>query len=458
MVLLMEWESYVGRLRHKVRDGIHGLIEFNNLEKSLIDSAPFQRLRSIHQLATCYQVYPGATHKRFEHSLGVMSVADRIYGSLFDREIFDDVRSRIAEEISEDQKGYWRRVVRIAALLHDLGHLPFSHAAEKELLSTGWNHERITAEFIRHSEVADHLRGDRPPIEPEDVVDLAWDPRKRAALEPNYNLSPWKTLLNEIITGDTFGADRIDYLLRDSWHAGVEYGRFDAHRLLGGLCVVIHPENDEVALGLDIGGIHSAEALLLARYFMYKQVYFHDVRRVYDLHLKDFLKAWLESGHFPYDWKELIKFTDHRVLADLWAASSDSSHSLHGLAQRLVARQHFRTVYELLSTHKKKCPTVFQDLLDLVKKEFGEENVRSDIYPPKKETNNFPVVTADGGVVSSLRVSDVIANIPAIEFGFIFVAPEIKAEAKRKIDDHLRRVLKNRRPSSRKEKGSSDGI
>src|SRR4051794_11597962 len=88
-----------------------------------------------------------------------------------------------------------------------------------------------------------------------------WDVRKRAKVDPKFALSPWKTLLNEVITSNTFGADRIDYLLRDSWHAGVAYGRFDHQRLIDGLRTAIDPATEEITLGLDIGAIHSAEAL-----------------------------------------------------------------------------------------------------------------------------------------------------------------------------------------------------
>src|SRR6516225_3422067 len=168
---------------HEVRDGIHGFVRFNNLEKELIDSAPFQRLRCIHQLAMCYQVYPGATHRRFEHSLGVMEMATRIFDNIFGGRLADDVHHRVAHELVDEQRGYWRRVVRVAGLLHDLGHLPFSHAAEEALLPEGWNHERLTAAIIRESEIADILRKCRPIIEPEDVVDLSWDVQKRAKTE-----------------------------------------------------------------------------------------------------------------------------------------------------------------------------------------------------------------------------------------------------------------------------------
>ena len=113
--------------------------------------------------------------------------------------------------------------------------------------------------------------------------------------------------------------------------------------------VVVDTSNDEIALGLDIGGIHSAEALVLARYFMYTQVYFHDVRRAYDLHLKDFLQAWLPDGKFPCDWNEMLRYTDHEVLVDLRKASASADHQHHTLAGRMMSRRHFRTIYELLS-------------------------------------------------------------------------------------------------------------
>ena len=326
------------KVRHEVRDGVHGFVSFNNLEKRLIDSEPFQRLRCIHQLAMGYQVYPGATHTRFEHSLGVMEVADRIFHAVFDVTVPDPVRERIADELEPRRKENWRQIVRVAALLHDVGHLPFSHAAE-EVLPVGWNHERITAEIVRHSEIARILEGDS--IRPDDVVDLCWDLKKRFRVEQDVNLSPWKTLLNEIITGNTFGADRIDYLLRDSWHAGVSYGRFDTGRLIGGLRAVIHPDNQEIALGLDVGSIHSAEALSLARYFMYTQVYFHDVRRVYDRHLRDFLQAWLDGGKFPSSWERIMEYTDHEVTAAIRSSAAQSDDRLKVLAGRLISSMAF---------------------------------------------------------------------------------------------------------------------
>ncbi len=429
------------RVQHEVQDGLYGRIQFDSLERRLIDSAPFQRLRHIHQLAMCYQVYPGATHKRFEHSLGVMEVASRIFDTIFDpRNVRDNIRERIAEELEPQQIQYWKRVVRLAALLHDIGHLPFSHAAEKELLPSGWNHERITVEMLRHSEIADILREASPPVRPEDVIDAAWDISKRVNVEA-VTLSPWKTLLNEILTSNTFGADRIDYLLRDSWHAGVPYGRFDTNSLISGLRVIIDPDDQEIAIGLDIGGIHAAEALLLARYFMYTQVYLHDVRRAYDAHLKAFLQGWLDEGKFSGEWRDMLRVTDNDVLVALHRAALDETDPFHAPAALLMNRKHFRTVYSQVAAHKLRCPTVLDDVLTYAQEHFGSENVLKDHYLAKSEPNEFFVLTTSNSIENARQISGIIDNVPVMEVGFIFVEPSLEEQAKRQIDAHLKTLL-----------------
>src|SRR6059058_2083331 len=120
---------------HEIRDPIHNFIRVETEERRILDSRPFQRLRYIHQLAMTYLVYPGATHRRFEHSLGVMELATRIFDVVTDKaNITDDVRELLPEVDDDFKRTYWRQVLRTAALCHDVGHLPFSHAAEKDLL------------------------------------------------------------------------------------------------------------------------------------------------------------------------------------------------------------------------------------------------------------------------------------------------------------------------------------
>ena len=116
----------------------------------------------------------------------------------------------------------------------------------------------------------------------------------------------------------------MDYLLRDSLHAGVAYGRFDHHRLVDTMRILpsANEESDEPTLGVEIGGIHSSEALLLARYFMFVQVYLHHVRLAYDFHLKQFLQAWLPGGGFPTDVNSHQELTDNEVLTAILAGLS----------------------------------------------------------------------------------------------------------------------------------------
>lgn len=338
------------KIFHELRDPLHVFVRFDTGERSVIASEPVQRLRHIHQLAMSYLVYPGATHKRFEHSLGVMELAGRVFDSVVANSAGDSaVCDAFPELKNKDALSYWRRVLRVAALTHDIGHLPLSHAAEKELLPEEWSHERLTAELIRNSELTDILRALRPSIDVEDVVKLALGPKKAAELD--LTLSPWETFLAEIIVGDAFGVDRMDYLLRDSLHAGVAYGRFDHYRLIDTLRLLLPPAPEAMplpddqmpppqpdpVLGLEEGGLQSGEALLIARYMMYSQVYFHHVRRIYDIHLQEFLSNWLEDGRFSIEPKAHLAIADNEINAALLKGAKDQAHKASSFAERIVS-------------------------------------------------------------------------------------------------------------------------
>jgi len=236
-------------------------------------------------LALTHLVYPGATHKRFDHSLGVMELAGQVFDVITNPDhVTDTIRNQIPEIQNRAKLPHWRAVLRMAALCHDVGHLPFSHAAEEALLPDGWNHEQLTRAIIESNEMQGIWGSLRPRLESSDIVKLALG-KKEAK---NLNFTNWETILSEIITGDAFGVDRMDYLLRDSHHAGVAYGKFDHHRLIDTLRILPSPQEDdgsepgEPMLGVQEGGLHAAEALMVARYFMYAQVYFHPIRRIYD--------------------------------------------------------------------------------------------------------------------------------------------------------------------------------
>src|SRR5208283_5430312 len=183
---------------------------------------------------------------------GLFRVFDIVTSPLNVKDEFGNSLSNLS---NPDALRYWRRVVRIAALCHDIGHLPFSHAAEKELLPPGWNHERLTREIIHSPEMEQLFHRMTPPLRPEDVEKLAVGQKEAKDL----SFSTWETILSEIIVGDAFGVDRMDYLLRDSHHSGVAYGRFDHFRLIDTLRIL--PSGDrqsgQPTLGVEEGGLHS---------------------------------------------------------------------------------------------------------------------------------------------------------------------------------------------------------
>src|SRR5205823_5125476 len=141
---------------------------------------------------------------------------------------------------------------------------------------------------------------------------------------------------------DVFGADRMDYLLRDSHHAGVTYGRFDHYRLIDTLRILpsVSEEGAEPTLGVEKGGLQSAEAHLLARYFMYAQVYLHPIRRIYDIHLKDFLRETLPDGVFRPEPDEHLKYTDDEIVVAIRQAALNPSAEGSDPAKRILNREH----------------------------------------------------------------------------------------------------------------------
>jgi hypothetical protein len=303
-------------------------------------------------------------------------------------------------------------MLRAAALCHDLGHLPLSHAAE-ELLPNGWNHEYFTVAFI----LSEPIRGilmERLRVTPRDVAKLAVGPEKfrkivnslRELGRHEYEVEnkflqevdPWEGVLSEIIIGDAFGVDRIDYLLRDAYHANVAYGQIEYRRLIESIRILpSHSEGSEYVLGVLEGGVRSVQELLWARYLMYNELYFHPVRRIYDIHLRDFLQEWLShhflDGRFPTDLDTYLQMTDHDVESAIQKASMDPRAPGHEAALCITNRKkHYRLVYRPRASHiKEKVDwSPVQLVYDAICKEFGEEIAK---FEPFKIRGNNPEFT-----------------------------------------------------------------
>jgi HD superfamily phosphohydrolase len=448
----MNWSAPLPGM-HEIRDPIHTFIRLDDEERKIVDSQPVQRLRQIHQLATSYLVYPGATHRRFEHSLGVMELAGRAFDVVthpdnVHRELPDELQAWLLDRTKSEERLYWRRVLRAAALCHDIGHLPFSHVAEGSLLPEGWRrHEQYTVALIRSNAMQALWHSPRPQLDTEDIAKLSVGQEHF----PSAVLSDREAILSEIIVGSAFGADRMDYLLRDSLHAGVAYGRFDHARLIDTLRILPQPaaedetRSQEPQLGVTDGGLHAAEALLIARYFMFTQVYFHRVRRIYDIHLRDFLADYLKTagvdGRFPVDLERYLALTDSEVLSALNAAARDPDLPGHEPARCIVHRQHYRLLWERSPTDARTNPNLGGVILAEAEMVFGQEALRRDPYAEKNAAIDFPVVLGDGEVVSARSRSDMLSRLPTSAFDFIFVRPDVAAEARKWLRDNWQRLL-----------------
>ena len=240
---------------HEMRDPIHGFIKLSKKERYLIDTKVFQRLRRIRQLAMTFLVYPGAVHTRFDHSIGVMHIAGRICTKLQELN-----PSRLSDEDVD--------LVRLAALLHDVGHGPFSHVSEYLLkryapkdANTGHVlekiHEKITVDIVRS--------------DPE-IHKILSDNERNFVIEMIEG-KPTRDWQHDIVSSE-LDADKMDYLLRDSYFAGVKYGEYDLEKLIESCLIVDRPETP---FAISSKGIYALEQLLLARYHMTQQVYWHRV-------------------------------------------------------------------------------------------------------------------------------------------------------------------------------------
>lgn len=394
-----------------------------------------QRLRHIAQLSLTSLIYPGATHTRFEHSLGVAELAGRIFDTLSrPGAVHHSVVPLLGPLFDDLSRPYLRYIVRMAALCHDMGHLPFSHGAEKHLFPEGFDHEMMTVEIVERGPLVDLFGNLEVSVRPTDVSRVAVGPE----YFPSAPFSYIDLLLTDILTGDVFGADRMDYLLRDSLHAGVKYGNYDLFRLLNTLRILPSPgqERDGSAvprIGVEEGGLRSAEALLLARYFMFDQVYFHDVRRSIDLHLSDFMaefaKSQFGSGKFPTNSFDYLRWTDLELLGTMRLAAQDSNMLGHVSADRILNRSFFKLVWQPtqdeIDNNENIGTLVFEGIRDVL----GDDNVMRDYIPPSRPYTDFPVLRRDGSVVSARQLSQVLSSLPMNSVDSVYVRPDLVARA-----------------------------
>jgi HD superfamily phosphohydrolase len=347
-----------------VRDHLWNNIGLDTQAVAVLDTAPLQRLRYVRQLGHAYLVYPGATHTRFEHALGTYHLARRALALLAER---GTLRSVPPEEAA---------LARLAALLHDVGHYPFSHALEEAGLPS---HEGLAAGHLAHPELAAALAATGIPGAASRIVDLIG----------GRSPSP----LQGLVAGP-IDLDKIEYLTRDARMCGVPYGTVDVDRLLHSLTLV--PGAAGPAVGLHEKGVSALESLLFAKYQMYRNVYWHHAVRSATAMFKRLVgNALAEGALTPVD---IAASTDEALMERLRRTAGAP------LAERLRRRRLYKRALDLpaielpagaggwVADH----PGLTRSVEDRLAREWGEapDSVLLD-FPAKPEmlSGEVPVVT-----------------------------------------------------------------
>lgn len=377
-----------------LRDPVHEYIRISDeVIWNLIDTKEFQRLRRIHQLGGTYQVYHGAEHSRFSHSLGVYEIA---------RRMIEEVKG-----LKENLTDFEQIALKCAALLHDVGHGPFSHAFESV---TNVNHEIMSIEIILGETQINEVLNNYHPKLPNAVATI-------------INHQHPKKLLTQLVSAQ-MDADRMDYLLRDSFFTGVSYGHFDLERILRTLRI----HNDRVVV--KESGINAMEDYIMARYQMYWQVYYHPVSRAFEIMLTNVFRAiketYLEDPLFiqehvpffiPFLNNEKVTVNAHLYLDEptcyygFKVLSTQSDHkTLQDLSRRLLDRDLFKYVDDTQEVREK----LEQLLLDKgydSQYYLGSDSMSQRPYIPyrlKNEDNLISILLKDGSVAEITKVSPIV--------------------------------------------------
>jgi len=371
-------------------DPIHDFIRVYGPELRIIDSPVFQRLRGIRQLSGAHLTYPGAQHTRFEHSLGVMHIASQAGQALKEKGILktDDIEN-----------------LRVAALLHDIGHGPFSHLFEEILQQRKKiSHEDMGRRIILKTELGDILS--KSGYDKKFITKLAFGNSK-----PQF--------MNQIISG-ILSADIMDYLLRDGYFTGVEHAKIDHKRITQSL------EVHQKKLALESSALYSFESMMHSRHQMFKAVYFHKTVRSAEVMLLESIRlADKELGLTSLNLDDYVKLTDESLLFKLLSLSDDSDELKRAkeFAQDYQNRRLLKCVFERILTNKTKLGKMKTNELrtKISKKSFVNKNeifIDSSITPSiplgssKKESRSIILVTKDVSKPHAEKIP--ISKIPSV--------------------------------------------
>jgi len=368
-------------------DPIHDFIRVYEHELSIIDSPIFQRLRRIRQLSGAHLTYPAAQHTRFEHSLGVMHITSQAGHALLEKDIL---------------KSDYIEILRLAGLLHDIGHGLFSHLFEEIIQQKKISHEDFGKKIILKSEIGDNLS--KNGFDKKLIAEIAFG-------ESKYQF------MNEIVSG-ALSADMMDYLLRDGYFTGAEHAKIDHKRITQSLDVY------KKKLALERSALYSFESMMHSRYQMFKAVYFHKTVRAAEVMLIEALRlADDEFGFTSFNLDEFVKLTDEYVLSTLISSKSSELKRARQFAIDYQNRKLLKCVFESILTGRtnlKKTRTV-ELRTEISKKSKVDENeifVDSSVTPSiplapsKNESKSIILITSENGKSSAKEMP--ISEIPVV--------------------------------------------
>ncbi|MCA9811628.1 MAG: HD domain-containing protein [Nitrosarchaeum sp.] len=368
-------------------DPIHDFIRVYDNELPLVDNPIFQRLRRIRQLSGAHLAYPAAQHTRFEHSLGVMHIAGLAGNALYEKGII---------------KPHDIKILRLAGLLHDIGHGPFSHLFEEIIQKKKISHEDFGRKIILQSEIGDNLT--KNGYDKKLIARIAFGDSKHQ-------------YLNEIVSG-ALSADMMDYLLRDGYFTGAEHAKIDHKRITHSLEVYRHK------LALERSALYSFESMMHSRYQMFKAVYFHKTVRAAEVMLLEALRlSDDEFGFTSFDLDEYINLTDEYVLLKIISSKSSKLRHARHLAMDYQNRKLLKCVFERIYTSPSSLTkTKTNEIRSLLSKRskvdeneiFVDSSVTPSIplAPSKKESKHIILVNHEKS--RSLATEMPISKIPLV--------------------------------------------
>ncbi|NDB46450.1 MAG: HD domain-containing protein [Nitrososphaeria archaeon] len=355
-------------------DPIHDFIRVYDTELKIIDSPIFQRLRRIRQLSGAHLTYPSAQHSRFEHSLGVMHIAGQAATALKEKGLLT------LDQIQQ---------IRLAALLHDVGHGPFSHLFEEVLqLKKKISHEEIGKKIIQKSEIADILS--KAGFDKNKIIKLAFG-------YPKYRF------VNEIISG-SLSADMMDYLQRDGYFTGAEHAKIDHKRIIQSLDVY------KTKLALEKSALYSFESMILSRYQMFKAVYFHKTVRSAEVMMLESIGLADQYCKFTeLDLDSYANLTDEFVISKILSMPDNTKQQRRAkkFALDYQNRRLLKCVYEKVMVQKSQNTHQIREKLAQKSKTNKE-----DIFVDTSGTSSIPLTPAKEKTKSIILMSEKPIEIP----------------------------------------------